>query len=104
MQTFLRIPTFLAVAILFASTTFAEAPLKKKKQLGIATYSVKGLETDIEGAFKSLQQDGYVVMEIANYNADEGTVAGYSPAGYAALAEEIWNGHHIKSCPCQTLM
>jgi sugar phosphate isomerase/epimerase len=59
----------------------------EKKQLGIATYSVKGLESDIEGAFQALADDGYVVMEISNYNAAEGTVAGYTPAEYAALAE-----------------
>ncbi|MFH0842520.1 MAG: sugar phosphate isomerase/epimerase [Bacteroidota bacterium] len=59
-----------------------------EKQLGIATYSVKGLESDIEGSFKALAEDGYVVMEISNYNAAEGKVAGYTPAEYAALAEK----------------
>jgi sugar phosphate isomerase/epimerase len=59
-----------------------------KKHLGIATYSVKGLESDIEGAFKALADDGYVVMEISNYNAGNGTVAGYTPTDYAALAEK----------------
>jgi len=58
------------------------------KRLGIATYSVKGIESDIEGSFKALAADGYVVMEISNYNAAEGKVAGYSPADYAALAEK----------------
>ncbi|HEX2395430.1 MAG TPA: sugar phosphate isomerase/epimerase [Bacteroidales bacterium] len=57
-----------------------------KKHLGIATYSVKGLESDIEGSFKSLSDAGYVTMEISNYNANNGTVAGYKPADYAALA------------------
>jgi sugar phosphate isomerase/epimerase len=56
------------------------------KHIGIATYSVKGLETDIEGTFKALAEDGYKVMEISNYDAAKGTVAGYSPADYAALA------------------
>jgi sugar phosphate isomerase/epimerase len=60
----------------------------KKKHLGIATYSVKGLESDIEGSFKSLADAGYVVMEISNYNAGAGTVAGLKPAEYAALAEK----------------
>jgi sugar phosphate isomerase/epimerase len=63
----------------------ADAP---KKHLGIATYSVKGLESDIEGAFKALSDDGYAVMEISNYNAGNGTVAGYKPTDYAALAEK----------------
>jgi len=61
---------------------------KTKKHLGIATYSVKGLESDIEGSFKALEDDGYVVMEISNYDASKGTVAGYAPADYAALAEK----------------
>ncbi len=61
---------------------------QSKKHLGIATYSVKGLESDLEGSFKSLAADGYVVMEIANYNAGTGLVAGKTPAEYAALAEK----------------
>ena len=60
----------------------------KVKQLGIATYSVKGLESDIEGSLKALGDDGYVVMEISNYDAGKRTVAGYTPADYAALAEK----------------
>jgi sugar phosphate isomerase/epimerase len=76
------------MALIFATAAFAGHPALKKKQLGIATYSIKGLESDIEGAFKALQDDGYTVMEISNYNAREGTVAGYSPADYAALAEK----------------
>lgn len=59
-----------------------------KKHLGIATYSVKGLETDIEGAFKSLSEAGYVTMEISNYDANSGKVAGRTPAEYAALASK----------------
>ena len=71
-------------ALLLAFTMkSAEDP---KKNIGIATYSVKGLESDIEGAFKSLSDAGYVTMEISNYNAGNGTVAGYKPADYAALA------------------
>ena len=88
MKTYLRVPVLLLAGLLLASTAFAEGPVKKKKQLGIATYSVKGLESDIEGAFSSLQKDGYVVMEISNYNAKERTVEGYSPEDYAALAEK----------------
>lgn len=60
----------------------------QEKQLGIATYSVKGIETDIEGSFQALADDGYVVMEISNYNSSDGTVAGYKPDEYAALAEK----------------
>jgi sugar phosphate isomerase/epimerase len=60
----------------------------KEKQLGIATYSVKGLESDVEGSLKALGEAGYVVMEISNYNPAEGKVEGYTPAEYAALAEK----------------
>ena len=56
------------------------------KHLGIATYSVKGLESDIEGTFKALAADGYQVMEISNYDAGSGMVAGYKPEDYTALA------------------
>ncbi len=88
MKTSLPVPALLVALILVASSALAGSPVAKKKHLGIATYSVKGLESDIEGAFKSLQKDGYVVMEIANYDAREGTVAGYSPKDYAALADQ----------------
>jgi sugar phosphate isomerase/epimerase len=88
MKTILRISSLVAATLLVASSAFAKMPVAKKKNLGIATYSVKGLESDLEGTFKSLQKDGYAVMEIANYNAREGTVAGYSPADYAALVEK----------------
>ncbi len=61
---------------------------RQKKHLGIATYSVKGLESDIEGSFKALADDGYEVMEISNYDANTGMVAGYKPADYSALAKK----------------
>ena len=75
------------IVILFISATVSGFPVPKK-HLGIATYSVKGLESDIEGSFKALADDGYVVMEISNYNASQGNVAGFKPADYAALAEK----------------
>jgi len=74
--------SLVAVLMVLVSLTGCQ----KGKYLGIATYSVKGLESDIEGSFQSLADDGYTVMEISNYNAAEGTVAGYAPADYAALA------------------
>lgn len=88
MKTYLRIPIFFLAALLLSPAASAGEPLAKKKQLGIATYSVKGLESDLEGTFKSLQADGFTVMEIANYNAREGTVEGYSPEEYAALVNK----------------
>jgi len=58
------------------------------KRIGIATYSVKGLESDIEGSLKALADAGYVVMEISNYDAAKGMVAGYAPADYSALVRK----------------
>ena len=75
------------LALFVTSSTLSGEP-GPKKRLGIATYSVKGLESDIEGSFKSLAADGYVVMEISNYNAGTGMIAGYKPADYAALAKK----------------
>lgn len=76
------------MALLMMLTVTSVMGAKKGKQLGIATYSVKGFESDVEGSLKSLAADGYVVVEIANYNAGQGTVAGYKPAEFAALAEK----------------
>jgi len=78
----------LVMAVLIPFVSLEAVPKAKKKQIGIATYSVKGLESDIEGSLKALADYGYTVMEISNYNAGKGTVAGYSPADYAALAEK----------------
>ncbi|MGW8315293.1 MAG: hypothetical protein ACWGNV_06810, partial [Bacteroidales bacterium] len=69
MKSLLRLSFFAFLTIFVAATIAAREPAAKKKQLGIATYSVKGLESDIEGAFKSLEEDGYTVMEISNYDA-----------------------------------
>ena len=74
-------------ALLVTNTSLSGAP-GSKKHLGIATYSVKGLETNIDGAFKALADAGYTVMEISNYDAEKGTVAGYKPAQYASLAKK----------------
>jgi hypothetical protein len=73
---------------LFVTAAFIAEASGQQKQLGIATYSVKGLSSDVEGALKSLQEDGYVVMETSDYNARNRTVFDYSPAEYAELAEK----------------
>lgn len=83
-----KILNYCITAVMVLSIALLTSCGPSVKQLGIATYSVKGLESDIEGAFQSLADDGYVVMEISNYNAAEGKVAGYEPAEYAALAEK----------------
>ena len=79
---------FTTLLVLFITSGFFMEASGQKKHLGIATYSVKGLESDIEGSFKALADDGFVVMEISNYDAAKGTVAGYKPADYAALAKK----------------
>jgi sugar phosphate isomerase/epimerase len=78
----------MTVMVLVVTTSTMSGTQQPKKHLGIATYSVKGLESDIEGSFKSLADDGYVVMEISNYDAGKGTIAGYKPADYSALAQK----------------
>lgn len=88
MKSYLRSGFFVLFSIFLGTILVAKEPAAKKKQLGIATYSVKGLESDIEGAFRSLENAGYTVMEISNYNGRERTVEGYSPAAYAGLAEK----------------
>ena len=75
------------VLALFVSSDLSGAN-GPKKHLGIATYSVKGLESDIEGSFKALAADGYSVMEISNYDAATGKVADFAPAEYSALAKK----------------
>lgn len=83
---FACIAAFLLLLLIPASIVSGNAA--PKKRLGIATYSVKGLETDIEGSFKALSDFGYSTMEISNYNASSGTIAGFKPAEYAALAKK----------------
>ncbi|MFN8256049.1 MAG: sugar phosphate isomerase/epimerase [Bacteroidales bacterium] len=87
MKKFLFSATVVMMALFFMTADLQGGP-KPKKKLGIATYSVKGLESDIEGSFKALAEDGYSYMEISNYDAGKGTVAGYAPADYAALAKK----------------
>lgn len=80
----MNVVLFMAVAIVFFACTQTS---EQKKQLGIATYSVKGMQSDIEGSLQALQDDGFVVMEVVGYNADDGTFMGYSPAEFVALTE-----------------
>lgn len=87
MKNFLSLSVMAVILLFTASSSLNGAP-GPKKHLGIATYSVKGLETDIEGSFKALADAGYVVMEISNYDAGKRMVAGYTPADYSALAKK----------------
>jgi sugar phosphate isomerase/epimerase len=87
MKKWICLCVMVVTVLLITSSAQAGTP-ESKKHLGIATYSVKGLESDIEGSFKSLADDGYTVMEISNYDAKSGTVVGYKPSDYAALAKK----------------
>ena len=78
-----------ASALMLSVTSPAQAGTQgPKKHLGIATYSVKGFDSDVEGSLKALAADGYIVMEIANYDATKRTVAGYKPEEFAALTKK----------------
>ena len=76
-----------ALALFVTASSLSGAP-GPKKHMGIQVYSVKGFESDIPGSLKALADDGYVVMEIANYDANTGLVGGYKPAEFAALVKK----------------
>jgi len=75
----------LALFVVSLSLSAAPAP---KKHMGVQVYSVKGFETDVPGSLKTLADEGYVTLEIANYDAATRLVAGYKPAEFAALAKK----------------
>jgi sugar phosphate isomerase/epimerase len=77
-----------ALMVLFITSNTIGATDAPKKHLGIATYSVKGMDSDVEGSIKALAADGYAVMEVASYDAAKGTVSGYKPADFAALVKK----------------
>jgi len=88
MKTSLRTTSLVLTALILGSLLFASEPGPKSKHLGIQLYSVKSIDSDLEGALKSLQQDGYKVIEIANYVTEERKVEGLSPVAFTALAEK----------------
>jgi sugar phosphate isomerase/epimerase len=77
-----------AVLALFVASLSLSAASGPKKHLGVQVYSVKGFETDVPGSLKTLADEGYVELEIANYDAATGLVAGYKPVEFAALAKK----------------
>jgi sugar phosphate isomerase/epimerase len=82
----------MAVMTLFAAGSSLSGATAPKKHMGIQVYSVKGFESDVAGSLKSLADDGYTVLEIANYDANTGLVAGYKPAEFAALVKKYGMG------------
>jgi len=76
-----------AVMTLFATGSSLSGTAAPKKHMGVQVYSVKGFETDVPGSLKILADEGYVELEIANYDAATGLVAGYKPVEFAALVK-----------------
>jgi sugar phosphate isomerase/epimerase len=75
------------LAVLLVTSMVLSGAVAPKKHMGIQVYSVKGFETDVPGSLKALADDGYVSLELANYNNTTGLVAGYKPAEFAALVK-----------------
>ena len=87
MKNIFRINVAVLVVLFIASLGLSGA-IVPKKHLGVQVYSVKGFETDVPGSLKALADDGYVVLELANYDAGTGLVAGYKPAEFTALVKK----------------
>ena len=85
-----KILSFCVVAVmtLLMTSSVLSGAAAPKKHMGIQVYSVKGFESDVPGSLKALADDGYAVLEIANYNDATGLVAGYKPAEFAALVKK----------------
>ena len=77
-----------ALVLLFVTSSVLAGTAGKDKQLGIAFYSVKGMDSFIENSLESLASDGYTVSEASNYNADAGTFGDSQPTEYADLVKK----------------
>ncbi len=77
-----------AVMTLFITSSSLSGAAAPKKHMGVQVYSVKGFETDVPGSLKTLADEGYVELELANYDAKTGLVAGYKPAEFADLVKK----------------
>ncbi len=87
MKNIFRLNVAVLAVLLITTSAFAGAVVPKK-HIGVQVYSVKGFETDVPGSLKTLADDGYVTLELANYDAATGLVAGYKPAEFAALVKK----------------
>ena len=76
------------LAVLFITSMGLSGATAPKKHMGVQVYSVKGFESDVPGSLKALADDGYVVLELANYDAGTRLVAGYKPAEFTALVKK----------------
>ena len=88
MKNFLFLSVVAAMTLLVTSSSLSGATAPKK-HMGVQVYSVKGFESDVPGSLKTLADDGYVVLELANYDAASGLVAGYKPVEFAALVKKF---------------
>jgi sugar phosphate isomerase/epimerase len=77
----------IAVLTLFVTVSAIPVAAGPKKHIGVQVYSVKGFETDVKGSLKTLADEGYTVLEIANYDANTGLVASYKPAEFGTLVK-----------------
>jgi sugar phosphate isomerase/epimerase len=78
----------IAVFALFSIASATPGTAVPKKHMGVQVYSVKGFETDVPGSLQALADAGYTVLELANYDANTGLVAGSKPAEFAALVKK----------------
>ena len=78
----------IAALTLFVTASAIPGAAVPKKHMGVQVYSVKGFDSDVAGSLKTLADEGYVALEIANYEAATGLVAGMKPAEFAALAKK----------------
>ena len=85
------------LGVLLITTSAFGGTVVPKKHIGVQVYSVKGFETDVPGSLKTLADAGYSTLELANYDAATGLVAGYKPAEFTALVKkyglEILSSH-----------
>lgn len=78
----------IAALTLFSIASATPGTAGPKKHMGVQVYSVKGFETDVPGSLQALADAGYTVLELANYDANTGLVAGYKPAEFTALVKK----------------
>ncbi len=75
-------------ALMFVGAQAKNAP-EAKKQIGLATYSVKGIDSDPDRAFKEIAEMGYTDIEISNFNQQQGTAFGKKPAEFKKYLESF---------------
>ncbi len=85
----------LSICFFLASITL---PGTAQKHIGLATYSVKGIETDPDKAFERISEIGYKTIEICKY--DNGKIFGMNPVEFKKYLEKY--GITVKSSHTRT--